>query len=151
MQLSKNFTLPEFTKSMTAVRMGIDNSIPYNLIENIKFLCETILQPLRDLRGLPIIVKSGYRCKILNSYIGGQEHSQHIKGEAADIDDLENNKILFGMIIHNKLPFDQLIWEFGDKDPEWIHVSAKREGNRGQVLKAYKDDYGIHYAPFIYE
>jgi hypothetical protein len=41
--------------------------------------------------------------------------------------------------IKDNLPFDQLIYEFGDDDnPDWVHVSYNRHGSRGQVLKAYK-------------
>jgi len=151
MQLSKNFRLSEFSRSMTATRMGIDNSIPYRLIPNIEWLVNNVLQPLRDLRGMPIIVKSGYRTPALNSYIRSKPTSQHIKGEAADIDDLEDNNVLFKLIVKNNLPFDQLIWEFGDDEPEWIHVSCSMDQQRGEVLRAYKDTYGDHYSPFVYK
>ena len=49
------------------------------------------------------------------------------------------------------LPFDQLIWEFGDDvRPSWVHVSFRSvEENRGQVLVAYKDELGkTKYKPF---
>ncbi|MDO4957297.1 MAG: D-Ala-D-Ala carboxypeptidase family metallohydrolase [Bacteroidales bacterium] len=47
MQLTKNFKLEEFEKSDTAKRLGIDNSVPKELIPNIKALCENVLEPLR--------------------------------------------------------------------------------------------------------
>ena len=51
------------------------------------------------------------------------------------------NKELF-MYIKDHLEFDQLIGEFPDNVGEysWVHCSYKKEGNRGEVLIAYKDD-----------
>ena len=62
MQLSHNFTLAEFIRSQTAARLGIDNTAPPEVVENLRCLCENILQPLRDAVGVPIRVNSGYRC-----------------------------------------------------------------------------------------
>jgi hypothetical protein len=45
------------------------------------------------------------------------------------------------MYIKNHLTFDQLIWEFGDdENPDWVHVSYKTEGNRGEVLRAVRQN-----------
>ena len=52
--------------------------------------------------------------------------------------------------IKNNLPFDQLIWEFGnDKNPDWVHVSYSSTGNqRKQALKAVKIDGATRYNPY---
>ena len=47
MKITKNFNLEEFEKSDTAKRLGIDNSVPKELLPNIKALCEKVLEPLR--------------------------------------------------------------------------------------------------------
>ena len=68
--------------------------------------------------------------------------SQHSKGEALDMQSTSGytNGDLF-MYIKNHLTFDQLIWEFGDdENPDWIHVSYKTEGNRGEVLRAVRQN-----------
>ena len=40
--------------------------------------------------------------------------------------------------IKDKLPFDQLIWEFGNiLNPAWVHVSYS-DRHRRQILKATK-------------
>ena len=85
MQLSKNFSLAELIRSNTAVTLGLDNSPPKSVIDNLKTLCERILQPLRDFFGVPITISSGYRCAALNKAVGGSSSSQHMTGEAADI------------------------------------------------------------------
>ena len=48
MKLSKHFSLKEMTKSGTAARLGLDNTPNEEQIENLKALCENILEPLRD-------------------------------------------------------------------------------------------------------
>ena len=141
MRLSKDFTLEEFTRSITAVNHGIDNMPSAVHIANMRNLARNILQPARDELGMPIYVSSGYRCEALNAMIGGAFNSQHKSGEAADLQCADNAR-LFNYIRFNHL-FDQLIWEFGDDDsPQWVHVSLKMAGaqNRNMVLKAVKED-----------
>jgi hypothetical protein len=104
------------------------------VIANLKLLCENILQPLRDEVGA-ISISSGFRCEKVNKLIGGAVGSQHQTGEAADIKGITvSNKVLFDKIRALKLPYDQLIHEFGTKDnPAWVHVSFSKR-NRRQVL-----------------
>lgn len=135
----KYFTFKEFERSATAERLKIDNTIPANAKGRIEKLVDAVLDPLREAWGKPLIVTSGYRCGRLNLAVGGSRTSQHVKGEAADIDagTREANMRLFHLLIKSKLPFDQLIFEKGDLDtgPDWIHVSHKSVGrNRRQVL-----------------
>ena len=91
MQLSEHFLLSEFTRSSTAERLGIDNSLDasnpldQDVINNLRNLCEQILEPLREFAGQPIIISSGYRCPQLNIKVGGVYSSQHTLGEACDI------------------------------------------------------------------
>ena len=59
MNLSRNFTLSELTKSDTAIRRGINNNPNAEQIEKLK-LCENILQPVRDHFGR-VKITSGFR------------------------------------------------------------------------------------------
>ena len=63
MKLTDNFNLKEMIQSQTALRNGIDNTPSLEHIENLKLLCENILQPLRDDYNLPLVITSGYRSK----------------------------------------------------------------------------------------
>ena len=140
MQLSKNLTLAEVTRSESAKRNGISNMPTPQHIENFKKLAEKIFQPIRDHFGVPIRISSGYRSAALNKAIGGSSTSQHCSGEAIDIDmdgTSITNKQVFDFIKDN-LIFDQVIYEFGtDKNPDWVHVSYKSTGTqRKQVLRA---------------
>ena len=142
MRLSKNFVLSEVTRSGTANRLGIDNGPEKEHQQNLQDLIRNLVQPLRDDLG-PIRITSGYRSPSLNKAIGGSKRSQHCKGEALDIQFWENgemnNKKIYDWILDSGLEFDQMINEF---DFAWIHISLKAEGNRKQVLEAYKDEDG---------
>ena len=61
MQLSKNFNLVELTKSQTAERKGIPNDPSPDHQENLRLLCERVLQPVRDHFNHVVSVSSGYR------------------------------------------------------------------------------------------
>jgi hypothetical protein len=98
---------------------------------------------MREHFGVPIAITSGYRSPALNDLIGGSSSSQHSKGEAIDVDaDVfggTTNADIFNYL-REHTDFDQLIWEFGtNENPAWVHVSYKKENNRGEVLMAYKE------------
>ena len=154
MQLSQNLSLLEMTNSQTAKRLGISNQPTEAHFASMEVLAENIFQPIRKHFAKPIWISSGYRSEALNKAIKGSKTSQHCKGEAMDIDmdghkGPTNNEIF--NYIKNNLPFDQLIWEFGnDKNPDWVHVSHSPSGNqRGQILKAKRNSAGkTYYEPY---
>lgn len=126
MNLSKNFTLSELTYSNSADCYNIENTPGRLELENLKKLCNEILQPIRDKFGKSIYVNSGYRNPKVNRLVGGSSSSQHTKGEAADITvgSKEENKKLFDMIVQmiedKEIKVGQLIDE---KGYQWIHIS----------------------------
>lgn len=137
MKLTENFTISELIYSYTAQVNKIDNRSSVQVIENLKALCENILQPLRDHFACPIIITSGFRSPKLNKKIGGVANSQHIEGKAADfIIPAVDLKIVFKWI-KNNLVYDQLLYEYNSKDV-WIHVSYDRSHNRKQAIDNYK-------------
>ena len=111
MNLSRNFSLQELTKSDTAIRKGIDNNPNADQIEKLKALCENILQPVRDHFGR-VIVTSGYRSVELCTAIGSSVNSQHAKAEAADFECVGVDNAELADWIHKNLPYDQLILEY---------------------------------------
>lgn len=131
MNLTKNFTLSEFTRSQTALRRGISNEPNAEHLANMIALCKHIMQPIRDGLGA-VIITSGYRSPALNEAIGGSTTSQHSLGQAADFGVVGMTpKQVCQWIIDQKLPFDQLIYE-----GTWVHVSYGPR-NRRQVLTAH--------------
>lgn len=128
----KYFTINELCKSETASKHKINNAPSAEIIANLTALVDNILDPLREAWGRPIIVTSGYRCKALNKIVGGVPTSQHQQGQAADIStgSIEENKKLFDLAIKLKLPFDQIIDEYGYK---WVHISYSSTRRRGNI------------------
>ena len=155
MQLSKNFSLAEMTKSQTAIRMGMSNNPSEGEVENLRLLCERVLQPVRDHFNHVVSVSSGYRSPALCQAIGSSPDSQHAKGMAADFEiyGTPNNEIFNW--IKNNLLYDQMILEFWNEDEPnsgWLHVSYNPESSENikENLKAYKDeDNYTRYKPII--
>ena len=126
MKLSDNFSLKEMIKSQTALRKDIDNEPGEEEIENLKSLCENVLQPVREYYGKAVRVNSGYRSPELNSAIGGSKTSDHCKGMAADIEINGVANAELAEWIEKNCEFRQLILEFytpGIPDSGWVHVS----------------------------
>ena len=139
MKLTAHFDLSEFTRSESAKREGLDNTPTAEHLQNLKVLCEKVLEPIRLKYG-SINISSGYRGKMLNHFIGGSVNSDHCLGRAADLDMDDvgtgvTNKEIFEYIKDN-LEFDQVINEF---NYSWVHVGYRLGANRKQVLKAVKE------------
>jgi hypothetical protein len=131
----KYFTLKELTKTSV---LGVDNTPNAEQEQNLRYLIDNLLDPIREAWKAPIFINSGFRSPAVNKAVGGVATSQHTKGEAADITlpYKPDNGLLFSVIKNSGLTFDQLIWEKGnDIYPQWIHISLKRNGNnRKQIL-----------------
>jgi zinc D-Ala-D-Ala carboxypeptidase len=145
--LSPNLLLSEFTVSQTVIRRGIPNTPSQAQIDNMVALCLRTLEPTRAhfVKIAPagatrsIRVSSGFRGPELNRLVGGSSSSQHCQGEAADfvVTGVSVEEVFNWMAFGNdgkpSVPFDQLIYEFG----QWIHVSLKKNGpQRSQILLA---------------
>jgi len=144
MNLSKHFTLAEFTHSQTAERAGIDNAPNDEQRAKITILCVNVLEPVREHFGLPVRIDSGFRSQALNAIVPNSSNtSQHSLGEAADIviPGVELMDV-FGFIKDN-LEFDQVIFEL-----TWVHVSFRLGKNRKQVLRAKFTDGKVSYIPW---
>lgn len=129
--MGKYFTIDELCKSDTAKKKGIDNTPTAEIKQKLEVLIDELLDPVREAWGKPIRVNSGYRCPKLNKAVGGVSNSQHMKGEAADLNagSVSLNKQLFELI-RTRYEYDQLIDE---ANYAWVHVSYVRK-NRHQVL-----------------
>ena len=136
MNLSRFFTLDEMTFSTTARQAGIENRPEPGEIECLRGLCARLLDPLREGVGRAIKINSGYRGPTLNQRLGGATRSQHMVGQAADIQAPGMAVVeLFKTVIRLGLPFDQLIYE-ANGAARWVHVSHAPGSNRGEILVA---------------
>lgn len=141
--ITMHFTIEELYASKTAKDKGINNKPSVREMVNLVYLAAYVLEPLRKAMGEPIKIGSGFRCQRLNAAVGGVSNSQHMKGQAADLNiggDRAKGRKWFEYI-KNHLPFDQLIWERNARTgSEWVHVSFVYPDfgrNRKQVLDNY--------------
>ena len=137
MNLSKYFTLLELTKSTNAIRLGISNEPNTITLDKLEALCLNIGDPIREYFGKPVSVNSGFRSPELNAATKGSKTSQHMKGEAMDIEIIGVSNGDLAAWIYNNLEYDQLILEFHHEDDPssgWVHISYCEGKNRKQAL-----------------
>lgn len=143
MNLTKNFTLHELTKSETALRHDLDNTPDQEAISNLQDLAFNVLQPIRDHYGRGVKVNSGFRHPEVNAKVGGSRTSDHCRGMAADIEIPGVPNAELAEWIKANLPFTQVILEFytqGIPDSGWVHVSYDPANLKKQALTAVKQD-----------
>lgn len=133
--LSDHFTLSEWTDSQHASRAGIINVPSAEQVEFFKEHSARILEPARGALG-PLRISSGYRSPELNAAIGGAADSQHMalhEDCAADVIPLAADMADLMVWLHDNVPYDQIIWEFGGA---WVHVSYAlgREPRRSALV-----------------
>ena len=146
MNLSAHVTLAEFERSEAAVKHGIANKMNEFEIERAKELCENVFEPIRAHLNKPIKINSGFRSAVVNKRIGGAKTSQHVLGEAMDLD--LHDRELFEWIIDN-VEADQYIFEGGTEDKaDWFHISYRKGRNRKQALRMIKKSGKTSYIPY---
>jgi zinc D-Ala-D-Ala carboxypeptidase len=135
--ISDHITYAEAIHSATGERCKIKNEPGVQQLANMEQTAKMIFEPLREALG-PIRVVSFFRCPALNKAVGGASNSQHMTGEAMDIQGIKVSNAELFHYIKKYLPFDQMIWEFGTSlNPDWVHVSYSSR-NRRQALRAVK-------------
>ena len=140
--ISKHISYHEGTYSRTGERRDLDNTPNAGQLKCMKEVAENLFEPLRKWVGGPIKINSFFRGEPVNTAIGGSTRSQHMKGQAIDIDDTFGHKTNAEMYhyIKDNLDFDQMIWEFGDdENPNWLHISwVSHRPNRKKLTIAKK-------------
>lgn len=138
MQLSEHVSLADATASQTAARNGLKNQPTPAIIAVMKATANGIFEPLWYASDGQIRISSFYRSEAVNAAVGGSKTSQHVKGEAMDLQGtgkMTNGK-LYKLVKATLKTWDQLINEYPDAKGEgaWIHVSLRKSGNRKQEL-----------------
>jgi hypothetical protein len=139
--LTANFSAKEFLAYDNGKRYFSPESIPewsYKL-DLLRFLCHTILQPIRDIHG-PLSIHSGYRSPEWNLTVGGSRTSDHMwpAGSCcADIVPASGDRLAVIAWTLDKLP-----WAFGElilyADTNHFHVGLPTVKDHGQLLFVHK-------------
>lgn len=134
-RFSRYFNLRQFVKCEIGEQMGIENKIPEKYLPNLRNLCEQVLVPLRHHTRKDFNIVCGYLNKQLNELSHGVGESQHLYGEAADIEipDIETGLKWFFWIKFN-CEFDQLILEHKHNGSTCIHVSCKLDLKKNRLM-----------------
>lgn len=129
MQLSEYFKLGEFIQSKTACVQNLPAQFIHrkDIVDNIRMLHDKLLLPLRQAIGAPITITSGYRCKALNSAVGGATKSLHLWGLAADITAGDRQPLLIETARLSK--FHELIIH-----KTYVHISLKEWNNEQRYI-----------------
>lgn len=132
------FSLAEFLRSDTAAARNIDNTPSWEVVDHLRDLAESLLDPLRVAWGKAIRVTSGYRCAALNTAVGGSATSAHLRGYAADLQTTGDFAAFRDFVTKwaktSGVKFDQIIVE-SDGRTNWIHVGLYNSAGqqRGQL------------------
>lgn len=142
MNLTKNFTLEEMTRSEYATRNGLDNTPNAEQIESLTELCKT-LELIRAYLDTAIHITSGYRSVSVNVGIRGSKTSQHCFGQAADIETGHTTRELYllikDMVQRGLITVGQLICEFAESPSGgWVHISLPTATKKNEFLLATK-------------
>jgi hypothetical protein len=146
MNLTLHVSVAEFERSDAAIKHGISNKMNEFEKERAIELCKNVFEPIRRYVGKPIKINSGFRSAALNKRIGGSKTSQHVLGEAMDLD--LHDRELFEWILDN-IEYDQAIYEAGnDEEADWFHISYRKGRNRKQALRMIKKGGKTTYVPY---
>jgi hypothetical protein len=136
--VTDHFNLKEFTRSETADKLKIDNTLPDALMPAMLFTA-CGMERIRHVLKYPMKITSGYRCDELNKAVGGVDDSQHKDAEACDfvcpVFGIPRDVVIRLLPMVKPLGIDQLILEGG-----WVHVSFTTRP-RYEVLTLVKGKY----------
>lgn len=123
-----NFKYKELVRSSTALRKGIKNEPNEEQWKCIELLVKEILQPIREKFGR-IRITSGFRCVELCEAVGSNKYSNHARGQAVDIEPLEDGVTLVDILefIHDNLEYRTLIAEYFPDG--WVHIAYRKNSN----------------------
>jgi len=127
--MSLHFSDAEMIRSQSALRLGLPNEPHPWQWANLNRLRDTLLEPVRELLGVPLAVNSGFRSAAVNAHVGGHRNSAHLYGRAADLSPIGMSVTeAIGRIaaVVDTLPIDQAIEECGPSG--WLHLSIPADG-----------------------
>lgn len=123
--LTQHFSLAELSRDLNP---------PKHILENLRYVAQNILEPLREKWGGPVIINSGYRTEEHNRRVGGSPTSLHTRGLAVDIKCstfamlMHYMAIIVSLNLDGKLSFNELYPSFKSSTGTWwLHVSTYKQ------------------------
>ena len=148
MAFSKYFKLHEFTDSDYALRQGLDNTPPADIIGNLRQLADT-MDIVRRLLGHPVLISSGFRAPKINAGVGGSKSSYHMLGLACDFKCPGFGtpaEVCNKLTIHaEQISYDKIILEFG----AWTHLQIPKNDASPRMLAFTIKSAAVGYLPGI--
>lgn len=136
-RITEHFTKEEMERSSTAIRLGLQNECPQELLANMLNVANH-LEVIRAHFGKSIHVTSCYRAPEVNAAVGGSKTSAHRFAHAADFEVYDTDNLsVCEWIAENMKGFDQVIYEFGPTG--WVHLGFTNGKPREQKLTATKE------------
>lgn len=129
LQVSRHHTLMDFVYDQRAVKDKFYMQFVYQpaIVDNIRYLCETLIDPLEHRLGMEFEIISGYRCRGLDTIVAEEKSQMHLHGLAVDILYFPGLHDLIDQVYH--LPFHELFL-FDNH----IHISVKQQFNEGRMV-----------------
>ena len=111
--ISEHISWTEAIRSKTAKKHEIENIPNQSQIVNMKSIAKNVFEPLRTWASEPIRINSFFRSPELCTKIKSKPTSQHTKGQALDIDAIDNinnrNRILKAIKNNNKISYEYYV------------------------------------------
>lgn len=141
-RLNENWTLGELCTGRSGIPSGMNyGQSSKTIVQNLQALADNVLDPIRKKYPNIIITNSWRSEAVNNSLSGASKTSDHLKGQAVDIQFSGFSKkqtYEAAIEIQKLLPdYNQILLEYaGDK--MWVHISYKSlcagGGNRRQIM-----------------
>jgi len=136
--MSPHFSLGEAVHSDTALRLGLSNTPPQDVLANMNVAAGR-LEAVRSYLAQPMFIDSWYRSPAVNQAVGGAHNSAHIDGWAIDFTcpAFGDPEAIVKFLIATGIKFDQLIVEgAANGHTGWVHISFA-PAMRQQVMTAH--------------
>lgn len=121
-QLSPKYTVGDLSKSSTATRLGLDNTPPSEMKDDLTDLA-LVIEEIEDKYG-PVNILSGYRSPEVNSAVGGSSTSKHKNGTALDFHPTLQTVEMFWLSLISDISLADKLGEISlKKDQNAIHIT----------------------------
>lgn len=126
-QVSRNHTLLEFIYDERAVANLFYMQFVYQpeIVDNIQFLCRTLIDPIESKLGVVFDIISGYRCSGLNTITAEENSLLHLHGLAIDIRYFPGIHDLIDQVFRRQF-HEMFLYN------DHIHLSVKYQFNNGR-------------------